>query len=169
MNKKEEILVPYNLILTLCAAGCAFAALVLFIISAAVQTVLIAVIACTLLLGGAVLAVSNKKIVADKDSVRVIYFLGILKSQSYSPRECGFFISEPSASARAIYIDKRTVHRDISSETRKYIYISEYVLSKQEQDGSEYSYNEPILILNYSKEIYDKLSRLFEFNSTPFK
>lgn len=169
MDTQEQIIIPYSTRLTAVACVIYGLAMVLFIVSLATKNALLAIFALALLPCATYILIQNKKITVSGDSVHIRHFFGIIKEQKITPAECGFFIAEFDSSRKPTYIDKRIIRRSISPDESKYIYISEYILSKQEQSGSQYVYNEPIIILKYSSELYLSLSKVFTFNCEPFK
>ncbi len=168
MQTNRKTLLPYNLGLTIPAAVFCAAALVLLIVSIVISAPVLIPMSVALLVASASIMVQNKIIMLENNCITVKHFLGIIKEQRFTPVECGFFISESSSLQKPVYVDKRVIRGGISPEAKKYIYISEYVLSKQEQEGSQYIYSEPVLILNYSKDLHSALSAVFEFNCEPF-
>lgn len=168
MQSAKKIILPFNLGLTITASSFALSALVLLIVSIATSHAFLIPLSVALFVASASVMMQNKKIILEKDVITVEHFLGIIKDLRISPVECGLFVSEVSPFQKPVYYDKRVIRADISAETKKYIYISEYVLSKEEQEGSQYIHGEPLLILPYSKELYDALGKVFEFNCEPF-
>lgn len=167
---KEKIIIPYDIKLTVIAACFAFAAFVMLIVSFAVKTIILALLSLSFLLSGAFFMIQNKKIVLCGKDIKVRHFLGIIKDRTFTPVECGFFISEKTSAAhKPLYIDKRMLHGDMPEDCVRYIYLSEYILSKQEQEGSQYIYGEPVLILRYSHEMYTSLCDTFTFNCKEFE
>lgn len=168
MQANRKILLPYKLSLIIPAAVLCAAALVILILSIALTAPFLIPVSVALLVASASIMLQNKTVALEGSCIVVRHFLGIIKEQRFTPVECGFFISESASLQKPVYIDKRVIRGGISSEAKKYIYISEYVLTKQEQEGSQYIYGEPVLILDYSKELYSSLSAVFEFNCEPF-
>ncbi len=169
MSEKEKIIVPYSLKLTLTAGVFALVGFVVLIISILMAYLSFTLVSVSLFLTAASLIIQNKKVVICGGRIVTKHFLGILKDRSITPVECGFFVAERPSRKTLIYIDKRTLHKNDSVPENKYIYLSENVLSKQEMEGSEYAFGEPILILKYTESTYDILASEFEFNSEPFK
>lgn len=168
MQENKKTLLPYNLGLTVPAAVFCVAALAMLIISIAISAPFLIPMSVALLVASVSIMMQNKTILLENNRITVKYFFGIIKEQKFTPVECGFFVSQASTLQKPTYIDKRVIRGDISDEAKKYIYISEYILSKQEQEGSQFIYNEPVLILDYSKELYSALNAVFEFNCEPF-
>lgn len=168
-SSKSNVIIPYGVKLTVTAICFVFTAFVLLIIALAAKVMILALPAFALLFSGAFFMIRNKKVVLVGKEIKVIYFLGIIKERTFTPVECGFFISEKSSKLQnPLYTDKRTLHGNIPEDVSKYIYLSEYVLSKQEQEGSQYIYGEPILILNYTRKTYEALCDVFTFNCEGF-
>ena len=168
MQSSRKIILPYSLGLTIPAAALALAALVLLVLSIVLSLAFLIPLSVALLVAAASIMIQNKKILLDGGTITVQHFLGIVKDMRITPAECGFFVSDDSPLQKPVYLDKRVIRADISPDTKKYIYISEYMLSKQEQEGSQYIHGEPLLILPYSKELYLSLVEKFEFNCEAF-
>ena len=167
MNGKEKIILPYSKRLTIPAAILCAVSFVMLVIAIAVKIPLLTLAAISFLIASASLMIQNKRICLDGKRIRVKHFLGIIKEQSFEPVECGIFLSRPSPLQRPTYIDKRVIHREILPDEKKFIYISEYVLSKQDREGSQYAFGEPVLIIEYTDALYASLTKVFEFNCEP--
>ena len=168
MQSDKKIILPFSLALIISASAFAVAALVLLIVSISVSYAFLIPLSVAMFVVATSIMIQNKKILFDKNIIIVQHFLSIVKDVKITPVECGFFMSDSTPLQKPVYLDKRVVRADISADTKKYIYISEYVLSKEEQEGSQYIHGEPILILPYSKELYCTLAKTFEFNCEPF-
>lgn len=167
-SKSELLIVPYSKKLTVPSCILTSLSVISLLIAALTSLPLIFLISLALLLASASIIIQNKKITAYDGHVKVRHFLGIIKDVDFIPAECGFFVADNAAFGKKTYIDKRILHRKPLPEEKKYIYISEYILSKQEQEGSQYIFGEPILILDYSEQAYSALSGIFDFNTSPF-
>ena len=168
MQSARNIILPYNLGLTIPATAFAVSALVLLVVSIATSHAFLIPLSVALFISGVSIMIQNKRILLENNVITVQHFLGIVKDIRITPAECGFFVSDSTPLQKPLYLDKRVIRTNISTETKKYIYISEYVLSKEEQEGSQYIHGEPLLILPYSKELYSALAKVFEFNCEPF-
>lgn len=167
-SKSELLIIPYSKRLTVPSCILTALSVIMLLIAALTSLPLIFLISLALMLASASIIIQNKKITVSGGSIKVKHFLGIIKDSSFVPAECGFFVAEQASFGQKTYIDKRVLHRKALPEETKYIYISEYILSKQEQEGSQYIYGEPILILDYSEQTYSALSEIFDFNTEPF-
>ena len=168
MQSEKKVILPFNLGLIITASTFALAASVLLIVSIAMSYAFLIPLSVALFIAATSTMIQNKRILLEKNFITVHHFMGIIKDVRISPVECGLFINESSLFQKPVYIDKRVIRADISPDSKKYIYISEYVLSKEEQEGSQYIHGEPLLILPYSKELYSSLAKVFEFNCEPF-
>ena len=168
MQSSRKIILPYNLGLAIPAAALALAALVLLVLSIALSLAFLIPLSVALMVAAASIMIQSKRIILEGSAITVQHFLGIVKDVRITPTECGFFVSDSSPLQKPVYLDKRVIRTDISDDAKKYIYISEYILSKQEQEGSQYIHGEPLLILPYSKELYSSLVEKFEFNCEAF-
>ncbi len=168
MQSSRKIILPYTLGLTIPAAAFALSAFTLLVISVATSHAFLIPLSVALFASAAAIMIQNRRILLENNAITVQHFLGIVKDIRITPAECGFFVSESSPLQKPFYLDKRVIRADISPASKKYIYISEYVLSKQEQEGSQYIHGEPLLILPYSKELYSALAKELEFNCEPF-
>ena len=143
--------------------------LVLLILSIIFRSPAVTLLSLVLLILAGYVALKCKKIFVSLDGVTARCTLGIMGERKYTPVECGFFVTPYSSTGKKIYIDKRCVKKTIPPDAKKYIYISEYMLSEDEMSGSQYIFGEPILIFEYSDEAYRSISRFFDFNCEPFK
>ncbi len=168
MSSTRKIILPYRLSLTIPAASFAVTALVLLVVSVAASYAFLVPLSVALLISAAAIMIQNKRILLENNIITVQHFFGIVKDIRITPVECGLFVSDSMPLQKPVYLDRRVIRTGISPNSRKYIYISEYVLSKEEQEGSQYIHGEPILILPYSKELYSALVKAFEFNCEPF-
>lgn len=105
-------------------------------------------------------AFQNKKISIDLCGVSVKYFLGALKEQKYLPRDCGIFIKDEK---HGTYIDIRTL-KEKPEGAKKYIYLSEDILTDEQKAGTRFELGERIVILNYTDESYALISKIYGFN-----
>ncbi len=168
MQSTRKIILSYNLGLTVPAAAFAVSALVLLVVSIAASHAFLIPLSVALFVSAASIMIQNKRILLENNVITVQHFLGIVKDIRITPAECGFFVSDSAPLQKPVYLDKRVIRADISPTSKKYIYISEYILSKEEQEGSQYIHGEPLLILPYSRELYSALASAFEFNCEPF-
>lgn len=164
----ELLIIPYSKKLTIPACILTAIAVILLSVAALTSLPLIFLISLALMLASASIIIQNKRITVSDGSIKIKHFLGIIKNSGFVPAECGFFVAEQTTFGKKTYVDKRVLHREARPEERKYIYISEYILSKQEQEGSQYIFGEPVLILDYSEQTYSALSEIFDFNTEPF-
>ncbi len=168
MQSERKIILPFDLGLIITASVFALSALVFLVISIALSYAFLIPLSAALFVAAASIMIQNKRILLENNVITIHHFLGIIKDMRVTPVECGFFVNEGTSLQKTVYLDKRIIRADISTNAKKYIYISEYVLSKQEQEGSQYIHGEPLLILPYSKELYRTLVETFEFNCEPF-
>lgn len=168
MQSERKIILPFSLGLMITASAFALSALVFLVLSIALSYAFLVPLSVALFVAAASIMIQNKRVLLENNTIIVKYFLGIIKDIRVTPVECGFFVNEGSHLQKPVYLDKRILRADISTSAKKYIYISEYVLSKQEQEGSQYIHGEPLLILPYSRELHSKLVKTFEFNCEPF-
>ncbi len=168
MQGNKKIILQFSLGLTITASTFALAAIVLLIVSIAASFAFLIPLSVAMFVAAMSIMIQNKRILLEKNSIVVHHFLGIIKDMRISPVECGLFVSEGSLFQKPVYLDKRVIRADIFPESGRYIYISEYILSKEEQEGSQYVHGEPLLILPYSEELYSALAEVFEFNCEPF-
>lgn len=168
MQAKEKVILPYSKRLTVPAIVLGAVSLSLVISAIAASIPLLWLVAAAFLLASVSFLIQSRRVLLDGKRICVKHFMGIIKEQSFEPSECGFFVASTTPLRKPTYIDKRVMHRKVTPEEKKYIYISEYVLSKQEQEGSQYIFGEPVLILEYSDALYASLSAAFEFNCEPF-
>lgn len=167
MDNNEKIITLYNKAMTSVACGILILSLLLLTVAIATSSPLLALVACVLIPCGLYIQIQNKKVYIKDGKIYIRHFLGIITEQSILPADCGFFVAEHAIAQKPYYIDVRTVRGKIVSDRQIYIYISEYVLSKQEQEGSQYSLGEPVIILKYTDELYMSLSKYFQFNCEP--
>lgn len=167
MDKKEKIITLYNKTVTSVACAILGLSAMLVVIAISVSSPLLALVACMLIPFGIYIQLQNKKIFIKDGKIHIRHFLGAITEQSILPAECGFFVAEHAIAQKPYYVDVRTLRKGIEADRQIYIYISEYILSKQEQEGSQYNIGEPIMILKYSDELYSSLSQYFQFNCDP--
>ncbi len=168
MQSERKIILPFNLGFMITASVFALSALVFLVIAIALSHAFLISLSVALFIAAASIMIQNKRILLENNVITVQHFLGIIKDMRVTPVECGFFVNESAPLQKPVYLDKRIIRTDIPTDAKKYIYISEYVLSKQEQEGSQYIHGEPLLILPHSKELYHTLVKMFEFNCEPF-
>lgn len=167
MNKEEKLITPYSPRLAFLACALLGLSLVLVITAIAIRSPLLALVACAIIPCGIYIQLQNKKIYISGGKIYIKHFFGAICEQSIRPAECGFFVAEHALAQKPYYIDIRTIRGNIGSDRQIYIYISEYILSKQEQEGAQYTLGEPVIILKYSDELYTSLSGCFQFNCEP--
>lgn len=163
MALKEQIIIPYRKHITIPAIVFCSLFVVLLILSIALSQILLALLSISLAVVGISLMIQNQRVILSGGKLTVKHFLGIIKDVTVTPVDCGVFVSSGFKITKRVYVDRR-VQKNVAQSDTKYIYFSEYVLSKQEQEGSSYDLGEPILIIPYTEALYTALRKEFQFN-----